>query len=539
MTRVALRSAAPALLLAACLLLPFHDKAFTIDDPIFLLAARHAVVDPLHPTAFDIAWHDVPERVGPTFALMAWLLVPAVRSDAPESVAHVIELLLFWVGLLATVSLAIRLGSTPSWAMAAGILLAATPVALGMAGTAMADLPAMALGVSGLERLVAWKKERRVHQALLAALSLGLAPFARPHAALLLGIGSLLLVGDFLSSAGWRAIRPVDWLPLAGAVLAMASLFVLIRDPAPAAPSILAESKLTLSLGRVGPNAVAFATHWALFLPLALPWTLLRPRDMVRRWWVALAGAGAAYLLLHAANRASVPNAALAGLAVAVLWDIVADSWGRRDAVQLGLGLWLLLPLAAVPYLHFPAKYNLLAAPAAVLLVARLAGRRGGVGAKVALGGTAILGVALGVAILRADAAFAGLGRRAAAELVAPQVAQGHRVWFLGHWGFHWYAERAGARTIALTPPYPRPGDLLVSSLNSDKGSHLVPMVGRDLRLAYLRHLEDRTPGGRVMTEGAGFFSNNSGYLPWTWGTGVLDLFVLWRVEWSRHALPP
>ncbi len=539
MTRIALRSAAPALLLAACLLVPFHDKAFTIDDPVFLLAARHAIADPLHPTAFDIVWHDVPERVGPTFALMAWLLVPAVLSERPESVAHVTELLFFWLAILATLSLGIRLGSTPSWAMAMGLLLVATPAALGMAGTTMADVPAMALGVSGLERLVAWRQERRVHQALLAALLLGLAPFARPHAALLLGIGSLLLVGDFLSSASWRATRPVDWLPLAGAVLAMTSLFVLIRDPAPTAPSILAESKLTLTLGRAGPNAVAFATHWVLFLPLALPWTVLRARDMLRWWWVALAGAGAAYLVLHGVNRASIPNAALAGLGVAVLCDIVADGWGRRDSVQLGLGLWLLLPLSAVPYVHFPAKYNLLAAPAAVLLVSRLAARRGGVGAKVVLGATALLGAALGVAVLRADAAFADLGRRAAAELVAPEVAQGHRAWFLGHWGFHWYAERAGARTIALTPPYPEPGDLVVSSLNSDKGNYLVSMVRRDLRLGYLRHLEDRTPGGRVMTEGAGFFSNNSGYLPWTWGTDVLDLFVLWRVDWSRTALPP
>jgi hypothetical protein len=403
----------------------------------------------------------------------------------------------------------------------------------------MADLPAMALGVSGLERLVAWKQERRVHQALLAALMLGLAPFARPHTALLLGIGSLLLVGDFLSSASWRATKPVDWLPLAGAALAIASLLVLIRDPAPTAPSILAESKLTLSVGRVGPNAVAFATHWALFLPLALPWTLLRPREVLRRWWVLLAAGGAAYLVLRVANRASIPNAALAGLGIAVLWDILADGLGRRDAVQVGLGLWLLLPLVAVPYLHFPAKYNLLAAPAAVLLVARLAAQPGGVRARLGVGGTAVLGVALGVAVLRADAAFADLGRRAAAELVAPQVAQGHRVWFLGHWGFHWYAERAGARTITLTPPYPRPGDLVVSSLNSDKGNHLMPMVLRDFRFAYLGHLEDRTPGGRVMTEGAGFFSNNSGYLPWAWGTDVLDLFVLWRVDWARHALPP
>ena len=57
---------------------------------------------------------------------------------------------------------------------------------------------------------------------------------------------------------------------------------------------------------------------------------------------------------------------------------------------------------------------------------------------------TTIAGVTLGIAILRADAAFAGLGRRAVAELIAPNVAAGHRVWFATNWGFQWYATRAG-----------------------------------------------------------------------------------------------
>ena len=44
-----LRLAAPAIFVASLLLLPFLNKPFTIDDPLFLRAARHALVDPLHP----------------------------------------------------------------------------------------------------------------------------------------------------------------------------------------------------------------------------------------------------------------------------------------------------------------------------------------------------------------------------------------------------------------------------------------------------------------------------------------------------------
>jgi hypothetical protein len=50
--------------------------------------------------------------------------------------------------------------------------------------------------------------------------------------------------------------------------------------------------------------------------------------------------------------------------------------------------------------------------------------------------------------------------------------------------------------------------------------------------------MDDRTPGGRLVTEGAGFFTNNSGYLPWTWGTDLLDAFDLYQVVWSRNDVP-
>ncbi len=84
---------------------------------------------------------------------------------------------------------------------------------------------------------------------------------------------------------------------------------------------------------------------------------------------------------------------------------------------------------------------------------------------------TTVAGCALGFAILRADAAFADVGRRAAAELIAPRIAAGERVWFLGRWGFQWYAERAGARPVTLTAPFPARGDEVVVATASARSS--------------------------------------------------------------------
>jgi hypothetical protein len=138
----------------------------------------------------------------------------------------------------------------------------------------------------------------------------------------------------------------------------------------------------------------------------------------------------------------------------------------------------------------------------------------------------AAAGLVLGLLIVSADARFADLGRRAAAELIAPRVAQGQRVWFAGHWGFQWYAEQAGARILTLAPPDPQPGDAIVSATLT-YGSHL---VRRYPTRRLVTSIAEQRPGGRVMTSGAGFWSNSWGYLPWARGHDLVERFDLWEL---------
>jgi hypothetical protein len=533
-TRTALWHAIPGVLVAVLVLVPFRDKAFTIDDHVFMFLAEHATVEPLRPTGFEMVWGDVPGRMhlasGP---VMAWLLVPSVLAGGAEWVAHGVQLALLALAVFGTVALGLRLGLAAPWAMGAGFLLASTPAALAMAGTAMPDVPAMALGVIGIERLVAWRQERRAHQAVLAVLFLGLAPLARPHLVLLLGIGGLLLAAP--SASATPRFRLLDWLPLAAAPVLTAAIALAVRDPHPAAAGIVAAtaSVSSTAIARIAPNAIAFPIHWVLALPLAIPWILLRPRSVAARWPAFAVAAGGALLVLPVKAR-SLVLASLVGIGVAVLWDVGVDAWRRRDLTRLALGLWLLVALAALPYPHLPAKYLLASAPAAAILVAHQLGVAERARARALLGVVCAAGIALGIAILRADAAFAGLGRRAAAELIAPNVAAGHRVWFAGHWGFQWYAEKAGGRPLTLTAPHPVAGDLVVTSRNSEPGRAILAMLAeRYPRKTHLARIEASEPGGRIMDRKlrAGFYSQDWGYLPWAWGRTVLDTFDLWRID--------
>src|SRR5437588_9581513 len=54
----AIRVAAPALLICVLLLAPFYDKAFTIDDTLFLHGAMQVLVNPMRPGAYDVVWDE-------------------------------------------------------------------------------------------------------------------------------------------------------------------------------------------------------------------------------------------------------------------------------------------------------------------------------------------------------------------------------------------------------------------------------------------------------------------------------------------------
>jgi hypothetical protein len=551
MNKSLIRSAMPAILLSLLLIAPYLNKAFTIDDPVFLEEARHVLTDPLHPSAFEMVWRFQPERVSqlvPTGPVIAWLLAPSLFAGGSEWSAHIIELVMLWVGILATVSLARRLGLTETWPAAAGLLVVAMPTVLAMTGTAMPDVPAMTVGVMGIERLAAWREERRWSQAVLAALFLGLAPLTRPHLLPLIAVGAVFLYGPQLSIGAMRG-RLSLLLPLLAALLVTLAVSFITRDPHPGAGNLVgtAINYSETTITRISGNAIALPIHWMLAMAFGLPWIALRWREMIRKLSVLITGVSGMVITFVCLAFTDFPSyylSVIGGLGVAVLWDVLADGWCKRDSVQFGLGLWLLIALSAAPYVHMPAKYLVASAPAAALLLVRELASRQGKSPWLIFGVTVSLGISLGLAILRADATLADLGRRMAKELIEPNVAAGRRVWFVGHWGFQWYAEKAGARQVTRTPPYPVPGDFVVVSLMCGgkevpipvmEQGHLfvVSVAGNQApHMVLVDSLEDSSPGGRIMNKwlGVGFYSNLAGYWPWVWSDSLVDRFSVWRV---------
>lgn len=513
----------PALLLSVACLVPYLDKAFLIDDPVFLLQAQQILKEPRHPMALDVCWvfDNLCEPVAanmPGNFLVSYFLAPIVNRPNPERLVHLMQIVMLWCGIVATVSLAFRFGFDTFAAAAAGLVLAATPPVLAMASTAMPEMLAMALSVAGLERLWSWKENGKAIDGLISALALGLAPIARLHLVLLWPVAAVLLRDDgrIFDVQSWIRLPKRRWLLLIGAAFVSCIVVALTHESG----SGLKPTHMFLRPERFDYNLLSYLSYWMAAIPLGAAWLVMRNRD-VRVW--LFSPILIALLLLRP------PGARIwlvAGLGAIVLMDILVGSLESQDHRRTACFLWLLLPLVAVPYIQLPVKLLVPCAPAAALLVAEIlpAFRW----ARTALCGIVAIGTVFGSMILHADYRFAEMGRQAAERLVTPRVASGHRVWFASQWGFYWYALKAGGRVLRPND-VPAPGDYLVRG----------EMEGYPETLKRLPPaIEVETfsvggPGGRTMSsrDNAGLYSNMYGIFIWRWSTGEWNHYELWQFQ--------
>jgi hypothetical protein len=560
---VTLRLAAPAIFVASLLLLPFLNKPFTIDDPLFLRAAKHALVDPLHPADFEQVWNSGDRQklsqylLGGT--LPAYVLAPVAALGGREWMAHLYQLLLLSGFLLASVSVARRLGCDRRQANTVGLVIASNPVTLAMAATCMPDVMAMMFGMLGMDRLLLFREERRWGAGLASGLLLAAAVLCRASTAPLVLVAALLLM-----PATWKRAAECLW-PLAVAVVVVAGFVSLNRGPA-ANATLAGAFQMLSSMRNVPRNLVAFLCFQALTGPL-LVYALLSRGPKFAAVVAALVALGVAGSLI-AGSANLVLYAVPAALGICFLLasvGVVGDIQGgagfslsiraklghfflrasapprlRGEKASLfgsgfeGLGsafpllVWLGSGLAALPYVYMAAKYLLPSVPAAALLIVLHAARVRQPRYPLTVALLVALGWISGALIVIGDTTLASSQRAAVDRLIAPRIHRGFAVWAGGQWAFLAYAEDAGAKALANTPPLPGPGDTIVVSRLDYYG-----MLDRlPIRRELLHTQTDRRCGVFVLNRrlSAGFFSNHFGYLPFAIGCGEVNAYDLYRV---------
>ncbi len=448
------------------LLKPFH-----LDDTAHLLIAEHILRDPLHPLSGTLNWLDTAEPIFVTNQphLFFYLLAGVMAVFGTGEVALHLFLSLF-TGLAIWAAHRLFSRFVPDLALFLTAALVLGPGFL-INQNVMVDMPVLAMMALAVllvtdERLSA----RR-----------GAAAFAAFSAALLSKYSAVFLFPALL----WGALanrRAAAWALLPVLALAGWSLFNLydygavhvLNRPANEG-GIVPSPKLTIALIA---NLGAFAVPVAALLVVASRWRLV---------WGALwlAGAAAFYpVILVLLARPGEPlmslNALLFGAAVAVgaaagaraarlgwtLWRDRGDPAGwfaghRGDAT---LVLWL--AGGAVFFATFPpfmaTRHALLLAVPLFALACRGHLRAPGLGRA----GAILLPWALvGVFVTANDIAFARFYRDQApilADRARALAGPGAKVFTRGHWGWQWYAARAGMITYDSRASVISPGDILV-----------------------------------------------------------------------------
>jgi hypothetical protein len=517
----------PALLLATVCLLPFLNKPFIIDDPHFLAMAQQIVKHPTHPMDFIICWNLGPDctkayLLTPGNVLMGYVLVPTVLTGAHEWTAHLTQLVLVWIAVLAMTSLVLRFGWDRRHAIAGALLLVAIAPFLPMASIAMPDILATAVALVAMERLAAWKAEQKWAQGVAAAIALGLAGLARAHLPLLLPLAAFYLLDSTDPKEVLAQVRRrfLLWTPvLAGSVL----LFAMIATTREHNLGLNPPADVS-GLHNIEPNLVAYLLYFVIPLPLAACWIANRLRNRSMRAAILLIVVVGIAWFRHFGER---PVRVLAAIGLAALIDLLFEALDTKEHTSIFLMLWIAIPLPAVYYFHLPAKYLLPCMPAVILLCFRLMEGFSLRFLRAAAIFMILAGTGYSLLILRSDAEYARFGRDAMYHLIQPHVAAGERVWFSGQISAYWYAPLAGATQTYPGGPQPQPGDLLVVGYNEGGGKWVLPRFPHRTLVDAVTH---KYRFGRTMDAGIGLYSNRVGYWLWGFGDSESDRYELWRI---------
>jgi 4-amino-4-deoxy-L-arabinose transferase-like glycosyltransferase len=539
-----------ALLVLLCLL-PFSNKAFNVDDPLFLWSAQQIAKHPLDPYGVSVLWDAsaAPLSEVTKNPPLACYYAAAVGSVAgwSELPLHLGFLLPTVAMILGTYRLAQRFTRSPFVAAAATLL---TPAVLVSATSVMCDVLmlafwvwAIALWLEGFER-----NDRR--RLLTSALLVSAAALTKYFGVCLIPLLLAYSLHRRRRVGGWAVYFVVPVLSLAAyqlwttarygrAMFFDAFTFAGQVHGTTGPASILVDALVGGSfLGGCALSALALA-------PLVWRWRSI-PFGLVAG---AIAGSavvsgtltlGASPLsrMMQLAIRAQRLTAGaqlaifIAG-GVAVLSLAAVDLRKHRDPDSAFLALWVFGTFCFAAFLNWSvnARSVLPLIPAAGILLARRLDQRGdgpqpGLRGKIALALVASGVVSLWVAA--ADAAWAGSQRDAARQVHELVKSETAAVWFQGHWGFQYYAQRDGLRPLDLERETLNPGDVLIMPEGNIQTRTPPPTFVRDWRIVEIALQQPLTTmRWRI---GAGFYSSFFGPLPFAFGTLAPERYFVFRI---------
>lgn len=534
----------PLLLAVACLV-PFVNKAFHMDDTLFLRVAEHVQKHPVDFYGFDMNWFGTSMPMircfdNPPLACYYIALVASVTGWSEISM-HLAFLIPALAAVWGTFSLARIYCKRP---VLAAVIAVLTPVFLISATTVMCDVMLLAFWTwsivvfeKGLE-----KNDWRIFVA--SGVLAGLAVLTK-----FTGLALIPLLGAYGLTrhrrAGWWILVPIIVIFFAAAYelltyrlyghgLLFTATALASEDRSQVQGALL--EKNVLGLGFVGacflPVVFYAPLLWSrrVLLPglcIFVPLILLLPRLPQLKPFLQHDG------------HLNWPTCILCALfilgGIHLMMLAAADFWKRRDPASFLLVVWILgiFVFATVLNWTINGRSLLPILPAVGILVARrleITSQAAGREMMLGLLWPALPAAVISIVLVKADYDLAGANRIAAQTLCARHQKKDNTVYFEGHWGFQYYMEKFGAKAMNFGSAKVASGDMLVLPTNASE-VFFTPPIKLFREYEILEYVPNPYCSTMNHKAGAGFYASIFGPLPFAIQNLEPSQFFVYKVK--------
>jgi hypothetical protein len=448
-------------LIVLSLTLPFLDKPVHIDDTFVLHIADRVLDHPADPFGGEFNWFGHLDPVWSTTTnppLVSYWLAPVIALFGKNEIWLHLAMVPFYLFFGWGMFLVARRFTDEPW-MPTLFLVGSAPFLV--SGNLMRDIPAAGLALLGLALFLEGVDGSTRGEVLAGSVLLGFAVLAK------YSVGVILPVAALYTLLRRRPLW-VFWLSVSAAILGAWCLFtwVVYGQIHP----------LYLLLNRVSDSGIQWPDKFLSALAILGSAIYLSPLVVwafgLTRSWKALALTSVSALLVVWWGYRFYDSDWDTGFSVwlvlgvillaAALHSAAEDNW---SADSLFLVAWLGSHVAfATFFVPFDAvRHILVAIPPLLLLLFRWLERHRAELHRVGVVAGALLVVQLGTALLvqGADYEYAGTYRDFA-ENIAPRFQADAKVWYVGQWGWKFYADQAALTMMNRDGPFPDSGDLLV-----------------------------------------------------------------------------
>jgi len=495
---------------------PFLNKAFHIDDPLFLWIAQQVSQHPGDPYGFSLNWYGYAQRM---FSVMQnpplssyYIALVATFLGWSEPAMHGAFLVPAVAATLGTFFLARRLCDSP---LLAALLTLFTPVFLVSATGVMCDVWLLALWVWSVE---SWLRglERHSYRFLLLASVLAAAAALTKY----FGASLVPLLAAYTLVRHRRFTYQLLFLLIPVTVIIMYEVMTKTKygeglfsnaiiypwDRRRSAEKHLF-AQFIIGLSFTG-GCLFPAVFYVLFLKSR---RVLISGLAIFVVLLLLLYFGIGRGLATGSIAIPAPEALFATIGIGILALAVTDVAQRRTSDSILLSLWVIgtFFFAAIMNWSITARTLLPMAPAVMILLLRRFNTSQASNGR-ALWWPLLPAALVSLLVTTADYKLANTARLASSYFQNQFQTEPGTVWFEGHWGFQYYMEQWRAKPVDQNEGGIVSGDVVIIPVNNTNIS-LPATPGRPEQVNFPQFLlATMSP-----ETGAGFYSSRWGPLPW------------------------